>query len=164
VTFTYPETGGTRGGDLPAGYRHVRRDAVIGHGEAAFSAVREGMRRWQIHRLSGMRVSNAPEPAVGARFVAVLGFLRIPCQVVWVRDEPSTYGYGFGTLPGHPARGEEAFEVTLSDDGDVRFAVRAFSRHAAWYARLGGPFTTLMQERMTDRYVRSARRLAQPDH
>jgi uncharacterized protein (UPF0548 family) len=159
--LTYSEVGGTRGGDMPGGYRHVRRDAVVGHGEAAFAAVREGMRQWRIHRLAGMRVRSPGGPVAGERFVATLGFLHIPCEVVWVRDEPGAYGYGFGTLPGHPARGEEAFEVTLSGDGDVRFAVRAFSRHSAWYARLGGPITTFMQERMTDRYVAGARKLAQ---
>ncbi len=164
MTFTYAETGRTRDGDLPAGYRHVRREATVGHGEAVFAAVREGMRHWQIHHLAGLRVRGAAEPAVGAGFSAALGPLWVPCEVVWLRDEPGAYGYGFGTVPGHPERGEEAFEVTLAGDGRVGFAIRAFSRPASWYARLGGPIATLLQDYVTDRYVGSARRLAQAAH
>lgn len=160
MRFTYPETGRTRDGDLPAGYRHVRRHAVIGHGDA-FEKVRAGMRDWRIHRLAGLRVRCSSAPAVGVDFHAALGILWVPCEVVWVRDEPDGYGYGFGTVPGHPAIGEEAFEVTRAGDGSVAFSIRAFSRPASWYARLGGPVTTLLQDHITDRYLRSARRLTQ---
>lgn len=165
MTFTYPETGRTRDGDLPAGYRPVRRDAVVvGHGEQAFARVREGMRDWGIHRLAGMRVKSNGKPAVGRSFSAAFGFFRVRCEVVWLRDENSVYGYGFGTLAGHPLSGEEAFEVRLSPGGVVSFSVRAFSRRASWYARLGGPLVAALQDYMTDRYVRSARILAQKPH
>ena len=90
-----------------------------------------------------------------------IGRLRlwVPCRVVWVRDEPDTYGYGFGTLPGHPEHGEEAFLVSHDTAGRAWFEVRAFSRPATWYARLGGPVTRRFQDRVTDRYVSAARSL-----
>ena len=161
MTFTYPETGRTRDGELPAGYRHVRRDAVVGRGEQAFARVRVGMRDWRIHKLSGLRVRSPGPPDLGTVFDAALGFFRVPCEILWLRDENSAYGYGFGTLTGHPLSGEEAFEVRLSPDGEVRFTVRAFSRRVSWYARLGGPLVAALQDFMTDRFVRSARILAQ---
>lgn len=165
MTFTYPEVGRTRDGDLPPGYRHVRRDDVIGHGEQAFHRVREGMRGWRIHHLAGLRVRcDAAVPDVDVVFSAGLGLLNlrlwVPCRVVWVRDDEVAYGYGFGTIPRHPERGEEAFEVTLDRRGTVRFSIRAFSLPASWYAKLGGPITTLLQDRVTDRYLRAARKLA----
>jgi uncharacterized protein (UPF0548 family) len=163
VTFTYPETGRTRDGELPAGYRHVRRDAVVGRGDKAFARVREGMRDWRIHKLAGMRVTSSGKPRVGLSFHATLAFFSVPCEILWLRDENSCYGYGFGTLAGHPLSGEEAFEVRLSPDGEVRFAVRAFSRRVSWYARLGGPIVAALQDFMTDRFARSARILAQND-
>ncbi|HZM76785.1 MAG TPA: DUF1990 domain-containing protein [Candidatus Limnocylindrales bacterium] len=164
MTFTYPETGRTRGGDLPAGYRHVRRHAVVGRGEQAFARVREGMRDWRIHKLAGLRIRGAGQPGIGVAFDAALGFFWVPCEVLWLRDENTDYGYGLGTLAGHPLSGEEAFEVRLSPDGDVRFAVRAFSRRVSWYARLGGPLIAALQDVVTDRFVRSARILAQKPH
>jgi len=160
-TFTYAETGRTRDGELPAGYRHVRRDVVVGRGEPAFARVREGMRDWRIHRLAGMRVSSEGQPGIGISFHAALGFFRVPCEILWLRDENTVYGYGFGTLAGHPLSGEEAFEVRLSPDGTVTFSIRAFSRRVAWYARLGGPLVAALQDFMTGRFVRSARILAQ---
>lgn len=161
MTFTYPEIGRTRDGELPAGYRHVRRDAEVGKGEQAFARVREGMRDWRIHTLAGLRVASPGKPRVGHSFRTALGFFWVPCELVWLRDENSFYGYGFGTLAGHPLSGEEAFEVRLAPDGTVRFSVRAFSRRTAWYARLGAPFVLALQDFVTDRFVRSARILAQ---
>lgn len=163
MTFTYPETGRTRDGELPAGYRHVRREAVVGRGEQAFARVREGMREWRIHKLAGMRVTSSAKPRVGLCFRATLAFFSVPCEILWLRDENAVYGYGFGTLSGHPLSGEEAFEVRLSPDGTVSFSVRAFSRRVSWYARLGAPVVVALQDFMTDRFVRSARILTQKD-
>jgi uncharacterized protein (UPF0548 family) len=160
--LTYPEVGETRTEPMPAGYRHVRRHAIVGQGRAAFAAVRAGMLDFQIHRGAGMRVRAAGPPALDATFDTGIGLgpLRIwaPCRFVWYSDEELEFGYGFGTLPGHPARGEESFLATLRGD-DVHFTIRAFSRPATWYARLGGPLATLMQDRVTDRYLVAARRL-----
>lgn len=161
--LTYAEVGRTRTDDMPAGYRHVRRHAVIGRGADAFAAVRAGMLDFQIHRLAGMRILASTPPALDSTFTTGIGLgpLRIwaPCRIVWYSADDGEFGYGFGTRPGHPAHGEEAFLATLRDD-EVHFTIRAFSRPAAWYARLGGPLTTLTQQRATDRYLASARRLA----
>lgn len=164
MSLTYPDVGATETDQLPAGYRHVRRRAEVGAGPAAFAALAEGMRDWGIHRGAGHAVRTAGAPAVGQAFDFGIGVgpLRLwaSCQVVWVRDESDGYGYGFGTLPGHPARGEEAFVATLDADGRVWFETRAFSQPATWYARLGGPATRRFQDWVTDRYVAAARRLA----
>jgi uncharacterized protein (UPF0548 family) len=162
--LTYAEVGGTRTDSMPAGYRHVRRHAIIGQGAAVFAAVRAGMLGFEIHRGAGLRVRASGPPAVGVTFDTGIGFgpVRIwaPCRVVWYSDDDDDeFGYGFGTLPGHPARGEEAFALTRHRD-DVHFTVRAFSRPATWYMRLGGPIATLMQDRASDRYLASARGLA----
>src|SRR6185437_5201550 len=61
----------------------------------------------------------------------------------------------------HPEQGEEAFLVDLTDEGEVRLRIRAFSRPASLLARAGGPVTRLIQQYATDRYVRAIRRLAQ---
>ena len=40
--------------------------------------------------------------------------------------------------------------------------VRAFSRPARWYSRLGGPVTSWMQRRYTERYLAAAERAVGP--
>ena len=163
MDFTYTEVGRTRTDDMPAGYRHVRRHALIGRGRAVFAAVRAGMLDYQIHRLAGLRIRASGAPALGATFSTGIGLggvrLWVPCGFVWYSDDDREFGYGFGTRPGHAERGEEAFALTLEGD-EVHFRIRAFSRPATWYARLGGPITTFAQKVATDRYLASARKLA----
>jgi uncharacterized protein (UPF0548 family) len=161
TALTYVEVGRTApGADLPPGYRHVLRRVRAGSGAAAFASVAAIMRDWGIHRGAGLRVRADGPPAVGTRFGTGLGLgpvrVWVPCEVVWVRSEPRLYGYGFGTLPGHPERGEEAFTVSWEPDDAVWFDVRAFSRPASWFVRLGRPVADLLQDRVSDRYAAAA--------
>ncbi|OMH32296.1 DUF1990 family protein [Tersicoccus sp. Bi-70] len=95
-----------------------------------------------------------------------------PCRVVWVagsapvvplagRIPVASAGFGYGTLPGHPERGEEAFLAHLQRDGDVEFEIRAFSRPATTLLALGSPVSRRVQRLITDRYVDAARAAAQ---
>jgi uncharacterized protein (UPF0548 family) len=163
VELTYREVGATRDGFGPRGYRHVRERLLIGHSTADFAAAAAGLRDWRMFRAAGLRVrTTAAHVEHGAEVRNGLGVGRVrlwvPCRVVWVRDEPGRFGFGIGTLAGHPESGEEAFEVSLTD-GEVWFEVRAFSRPARWYARIGGPFTRALQSWVTGRYLRGLRRL-----
>lgn len=83
--------------------------------------------------------------------------MAAPCEVVWVADGPTRRGFAYGSLPGHPECGEEAFLVELTADQQVWFSVTAFSRPAAWYTRLGYPFAVLFQELYARRCARVLR-------
>lgn len=76
----------------------------------------------------------------------------IPARVVYVIDEPLRKGFAYGTLPGHPERGEEAFIVDYRDDDSVWLTIRAFSRPSSWVFWAGYPLVRLMQEIYTNRY------------
>ena len=156
--LTYPDVGATRNGLLPAGYRQVHRDIPIGTGRAAFRRVADGLLRWDVHRAAGFPVtSTGNRAAQGTDAILRAGpGLLIPCRVVYTVDQADCQGFAYGTLPGHPERGEEAFLVTIAGE-EVRFRIRAFSRPAWLVARLGGLFTRLAQDFATDRYVRAAR-------
>jgi uncharacterized protein (UPF0548 family) len=138
----------------------VRRHERLGTGAEAFRLVVAGLRTWDMQRLAGLRVRQSPPPSVGLRVTMSLPGLRIPCQVVWVLEEERRYGYAYGTLPGHPESGEEAFVVHLDAADQVWLDLRAFSRPARWYTRLAGPLGWLAQDLATRRYVAALRRLA----
>lgn len=164
--LTYPERGATRHESLPPNYGHVHRDVSVGTGPAAFARAVDGLLGWHMHRGAGLAVTaSAPVAAPGVLAVLRLGRgpvgFTIPCRVVYRVDEPDRRGFAYGTLPGHPERGEEAFVVTLRPGGDVRLVIRAFSRHASLPARAGGPLTRMVQGYVTDRYARALRRIAQ---
>jgi uncharacterized protein (UPF0548 family) len=163
--LTYPEVGATRSGPLPAGYDHLERTAVVGCGRADFDRAATAVLDWGAQRGVGLRV-RATGAAGHEGSVAVLtaglpwlGY-DIPCRVVWARSVGDQRGFAYGTLPGHPERGEESFVVRLTDAGDVLFTVRAFSRPAALLARLGGPVTRLLQRAAVDLYTVAIRRAA----
>ena len=87
--------------------------------------------------------------------VRMMGFLRAPCRVVYVIDEPDIRGFAYGTLPGHPECGEERFVVRYDPDTSAVYAeVSAFSRPATWWSKAGGPFVTAAQRLIAKRYVR----------
>jgi uncharacterized protein (UPF0548 family) len=140
--LTYAEVGATRYDEMPDGYNHLRVETRIGDATRFTEAV-ERVMTWKMHRAAGMRIDAEPAYA-GLRVVGRLGPFRVPCQVVWTLAEQDRAGFGYGTLPGHPERGEESFVVELRADG-VWLVVTAFSRPAAWFTRAAGPIVVLLQ-------------------
>ena len=114
--LTYAEAGATAG-VLPPGYHHLRRSVGIGSGAQVFTAAAGALAGWQVHARAGLHVSasrSPPKLQAGAVVLGLgLGAIRIgaPCWVVYVIDEPDRHGFAYGTLPGHPERGEEAFLI-----------------------------------------------------
>lgn len=165
--LTYPEAGATSDGALPSGYGHVFRDVPIGTGRAVFERAADGLLHWDVHRTAGFTVTSTADGAVPTAVVVLqagpaFAALSIPCRVVYTVEQADCRGFAYGTLPGHPEQGEEAFLVSIADD-DVRFRIRAFSRPVWLVARWGGRLTRLVQEYATDRYVKAARRIANQD-
>ena len=165
VPFTYAEVGATRDAELPAGYDHVERSVVVGSGTAAFERAVAAVFDWRMQRSVGLRVrATGPASEPGTVVVLTAGLRRpgydIPCRVVWARTTGDERGFAYGTLPGHPESGEEAFLVRLESGGDVVFTLRVFARVASPLARLGGPVSTLVQRLATQRYLTAVRRAA----
>jgi uncharacterized protein (UPF0548 family) len=165
VPFTYPEVGATREPVLPSGYDTVERSVVVGSGTAAFERAAAAVFDWRMQRSVGLRVrATGPAAEPGTVVVLTAGLPRpgydIPCRVVWARTTGEERGFGYGTLPGHPESGEEAFLVRLEPGGDVVFTLRVFARLASPLARVGGPVSTLVQRLATARYLTAIRRAA----
>jgi uncharacterized protein (UPF0548 family) len=163
--FTYPDVGATRAGPLPAGYAHLERSAVVGHGAEQFERAGAALFDWAAQRGAGFAVrATGPASQAGAVVVLTAGFRRcgydIPCRVVWAQTDRTERGFAYGTLPGHPESGEEAFAVRFTDDGGVLFTTRVFSRLASPLARLGGPVSRLVQSAALDRYAAAIRSAA----
>ncbi len=69
--LTYAAAGQTAG-VLPPGYRHTRASAVIGSGEAAFTAAAAALLTWEAHVRAGLHVS-ASSAAAEPGSVVLLG-------------------------------------------------------------------------------------------
>lgn len=167
---TYPEVGATAG-DLPPGYPHLRRAVPLGRGDGVFERVARGVRRWQVQEGAGMLVrAEAPTADLGTTVTLAVPLGPVwrlaSCRVVRVVDEADggtrRQGFAYGTLPGHPESGEEAFVVEQDAAGGVVLRLAVFSRLATWDARAVPPAARAAQLLLTRRYLRAARALAGP--
>jgi len=159
--FTYAEVGATQHEPLPEHYNHLRYRVQIGHGEATLQRAGQAILTYAMHRGAGAKVRSDSERAKpGARLTVALGPFTVPCEVVYVLDEPNRIGFGYGTLPGHQERGEEAFWAERDVDDRVWLRVTAFSQPARWQSILGGPIAVLVQHGFARLLGRSLTRLS----
>ena len=168
--LNYPGIGSTDHGQAPEGFPCLVTQAYLGDGLALYRRVAKGILTWQLQKRSGLRVRTDSDAVVpGARVVSGFGVgpfrINAPCEVVWVRrplpgDGPQSAGFGYGTLPGHPVRGEEAFEVEVDARGRVILKITAFSRPSNCFYAAGAALAGRAQRHVTSRYIGSAHELA----
>ena len=155
--LTYRQVGATRS-DLPSGYVHDRESADLGPFDpATFDRAVTALTSWEVQAGAGLTVFPGDPVHVGDTFALVI---RLPAgiyalaagRVVFVLNDPDRRGFGYGTLPGHPEQGEEAFAVMRRGDR-MYFEITAFSRPRHPLARLARPVSRLLQRQTTRRYV-----------
>jgi len=171
--LNYPGIGSTENGQAPEGFPCLVSRAYLGDGLALYRRVATGILGWELQKRSGLRVrTDAGTVVPGARVVSGFGVgpfrINAPCEVVWVHplaphEGPQSAGFGYGTLPGHPERGEEAFEAEIDAAGQVFLKITAFSRHSNWFYTAGGLVARAAQRHITSRYIGSAHELAAGD-
>jgi len=169
MAFPYPGVGATAlGADRsgwPEGYHQDRLTTDLGGDDGdRFHKAGQALLQWAPQRGAGIRVYPGDAVATGEAFVLVLRFPLVgwavaPGRVVYVLDEPDRVGFAYGTLPGHPERGEEAF-IVVRAEGRIRFEVLAFSRPHDPLARLGQPVARALQARTLKTYLRTMEALA----
>lgn len=157
--LSYAESGATRDAAvLPLGYHHLETSADLGSGPDRFDRACAAIRDWRPQRHAGIEITP-PNPPLAPGQDGVLLFRTFPFHVtatfriVYTIDEADRFGFGYGTLPGHPEQGEEAFWVERDGDGHVVFRIRAFSRPGHLLTRLGSPVGRAVQARVTRRYL-----------
>jgi uncharacterized protein (UPF0548 family) len=157
ASFSYREVGRTRGA-FPTGYRRIERRRQLT--PDAFEVAIANLLCWRIHQRAGLDVHASSDVIADAVVVLHLGWgpvqVQAPCRVVYTINEAQRRGFAYGTLPGHPEAGEEAFIIERESTGAVTFTIRAFSKPATALARIAGPVGHWVQNRITDRYLNSA--------
>jgi uncharacterized protein (UPF0548 family) len=166
--FSYPEVhvGASRTAP-PAGYTVDHNRVRLGDGDTCFDRAVYALTNWQMFDLPWLTLLGRERaPAVGVTVAVMpshLGFYSInPCRVIYTVDETESgirrVGFGYGTLPGHVARGEERFLIELRADGGVWYDLLAFSQPAHLFVRLGYPFARRMQRRFARGSLEAMRR------
>lgn len=76
-----------------------------------------------------------------------------PDRIVTVINESRCFAFAYGTLPGHPARGEESFAVERRADDTVRATIRVQATPATFLARVGTPIVKRFQAAALQKYL-----------
>ena len=163
----------TSAGSIPSGYRAHRYRTLLGSGDATFEAARRAIGDWKMFEVGWVELVPArPAEPKGGATVGLLFRLAgtwwlSACRVIDLIDEPTPldettprrrFGFTYGTLPGHVARGEERFLVEQDQDGTVWYDLFSFSRPRHPLARLGSPVTRAMQKRFGHASLEAMRR------
>lgn len=173
--LSYAEVGATR--DLgragapagPHGYVLDHSRVRLGTGVEAFARARAALFRWEMFDV-GWAELLWPETEIerGAVVGILLGTFGLwslsAAQIVYTiggSDESGSlehYGFAYGTLPGHVARGEERFSVEWSHEDDgVWYDLLAFSRPTALACTVY-PYARLLQRRFAASSLRAMTR------
>jgi uncharacterized protein (UPF0548 family) len=161
LTYGWPGITAEDERPAPPGFRTLRVRTTLPPG--TFDAAADALFSWRVHAAVPL-LTVVPEqpraaPGVGVRLCA--GPVTAPCRVVWAEHDADRAGFAYGTLPGHPESGEEAFVLRREDPaGPVVFTVAAVSRPATWYARAAGPLGRGLQRAIAHQYLRAMRAAA----
>jgi len=154
--FSYSVAGASRDDAPPAGYKRDHNRVRLGTGEAIFNRAVAAVQRWEMFNFPLMLLCWPDAPiAVGstvALLAAAFGLWTLSaCRIVYTIDEEQPlrrYGFAYGTLPEHVARGEERFQVEWNRaDDSVWYDIVAFSQPNQLLARLGYPAMRMAQKR-----------------
>ncbi len=132
----------------------------VGTGQAAFDAAVTALQTWVPHHGIGADVlPRGQRVELGATVLVILRrgplFVVAPNRIVAVADEPRRFAYAYGTLPGHPERGEESYTAELRDDGTVRVTIRVQGGPATLPARAISPVVRRLQAAALRGYLRA---------
>lgn len=166
--LSYPDPGATEVAEpvwrrATPGFRRFERTVVIGQGDDIWVEVSSRILEWGIKTRSGFSIEPAKGDALRVRagadlsLVAHVGPLRIrePVRIVTVVARRDRSGFAYGTRPGHPVSGEEAFVVHRGPDGTVSLTLRSLTRAPRGPWRLLYPIALVAQRFYRRRYLRA---------
>jgi uncharacterized protein (UPF0548 family) len=150
-SFSYTDVGVTRTSP-PRGFAVDHNRIMLGHGEEVFDRAKKAVRQWKMFDIPGIELFYSDSPIETGRDVALLAkhlgiYSLNACRIVYVVDEPSRFGFAYGTLSEHAESGEERFTVELHPETDeVWYDVFAFSRPGHFLVKLGYPYGRYRQK------------------
>ena len=153
--------------DHTAGYRFDNALVRVGRGKADFERARAALIAWKQFDIGWVQTYPRHAPVAVGSVVAVLirhlGFWSLNgCRVLYCLgspDDPTRFGFAYGTLTNHAESGEELFEVFI--DGrtqDVMYRIGATSWPQTTLALLGHPIARALQARFRSHSVEAIRR------
>lgn len=150
--FNYKERLQTKSDESVKGYDNDHHFEQVGKGEQDWENAKEVLLSWKHFPSKWTKIYDFNESVEVGNEVAVtfllFGIWWInSARVVYKIDEPNRFGFAYGTLEGHVESGEEIFLLERDADGHVFYHIKAFSKPAYWFVRLGYPLARRYQKK-----------------
>jgi len=150
--LTYRHAELTRGDENLGHFKHDTIRIELGSGAEVWERARQAIADWKMFPQQMTELYWQPQQIDPGQVVAVLFrgpcFWSLnPCRIVYTVDESNRFGFAYGTVDGHLARGEESFFVNRDNEDQVWYELTAYSRPDHWLAWLGYPYVRLVQAR-----------------
>ncbi len=147
VGFNY-EAGAATIQQPPAGF--FRNETVVKI-EAPWASAVAAMSTWRMGQLGWCDFLTPGAPAVGQVVIARarhFGFWSLhPSRIIEVVRTEQIFCFTIRTLKGHSECGEEQFSLERLTTGEVRFAIRSYSRPAVLAGWVALPYVRRLQRR-----------------
>ena len=149
--FTYADIGATET-KIPPGYVMDHNRIEFGR-NCEWETAKRAITDWKMFDFGWVALCSSTTPIEPGQTVAILishfGFYSLnAARIVYTIDEPSRFGFAYGTLADHGESGEERFLVTRDPEtGRVWYELKAFSRPNHIMAKLGYPLVRSLQKR-----------------
>jgi uncharacterized protein (UPF0548 family) len=166
LPYSYPDAGASLG-EPPVGYVLDHHRVRLGEGPRAFELARAALRDWAMFRVGWVEALPAEVPIEEGATVALLArssglWSLFACRIIRVIEEHGpfeSFGFAYGTLPGHALSGEERFTVVWDRaEGSVWYDLLAISRPSRLGWRLGYPLLRRIQRRFAPASLRAMAR------
>lgn len=149
-SFSYIELG-TTDTEPPSGYNIDHNRIELGSGDETWESAKAAIRGWKMFDFEWVQICFEDTPIEVGRNVAILvhhlGFYSLnAARIVYTIDEPTRFGFAYGTLTEHGESGEERFMVERDETGEVFYDLLAFSRPNDIFAKLGYLYTRHLQK------------------
>lgn len=134
------------------GYDKDINQIFLGNGEDVWAAAKQAMADWSMFPDGWARIYYQKpiftEGDIVVMCAHVLGIWWLNAsRILYVLDDEHHFGFAYGTLPNHVESGEELFQVTRNEHGDIYYSISAFSRPRFWPVRLTYPLSRLFQKK-----------------
>lgn len=132
------------------GFDYDNTRILLGEGDAVFKAASQAIRQWAMFPGGWACIYADKTPIEVGRVVVmcaqVMGLWWLNCsRIVYTVNEPTRFGFAYGTLEHHAESGEELFQVKMAENGQVFYEIQAFSRPRFWMVRMVYPLARYYQ-------------------
>src|SRR6476620_4863770 len=162
--FTYLAVGLTNG-TPPSGFIVDHNRIQLGRGAVIYERAVSALKQWQQFDLGwvtivpkSVTVEVGATVAVKARAFGTWSLNAT--RIVYLVDEPESFGFAYGTLPDHVECGEERFTIEFhGSDESVWYDIVAFSKPQHQLVKMTYPLARMLQKRFAKDSMRRMRTL-----